>query len=231
MSLDFDPNTITFSAAHLIDGKRVEDGGGDQIAVARPSDGAPSAPIHAADEALVDRAVSSAATAFRMTGWPEASPLERAAVLKRWADLLDRDRIRIAQIEAASTTRPIEDMVNRDLVRAAGAIRYFAEWADKVEGQIRSGQAGTTSMSRLEPYGVVASIAPFNFPAINAVWKSAPALAVGNAVVLKPSELTPYSALAIAELALEAGLPRRPVQCCARRRRDWICLGAPSFDP
>lgn len=206
MSLDFDPNTIELSADHLIAGRRVA-GGAEEIAVHRPSDGVATTPIRAADEAVVDEAVRAAAKAFRTSGWAAASPLERAAVLKRWADLLDRDRLRIARIEAASTTRPIEDMVNRDLVRAAGAIRYFAEWADKVEGRLFAGRAGTTAMSAPEPFGVVASIAPFNFPAINAIWKSAPALAVGNAVVLKPSELTPYSALAIAELAIEAGLP------------------------
>lgn len=206
MSLDFDPNQIELRADHLIDGKRIPEGG-EEVVVRRPSDGAASPPIRAAGEELVDRAVRSARTAFERSGWAESSPLDRAAVLKRWADLLDRDRARIAQIEAASTTRPIADVVNRDLVRAAGAIRYFAEWADKVEGQLFMGRAGATSMARPEPYGVVGAIAPFNFPAINAVWKSAPALAVGNAVVLKPSELTPYSALAIAELALEAGLP------------------------
>lgn len=206
MVLDFDPNTVELCADHLIDGRRVAEGR-DELPVRRPSDGAPSTPIRAAGEDLVDRAVRSARAAFETSGWAEASPLDRAAVLKRWADLLDRDRARIARIEAASTTRPIADVMARDLVRAAGAIRYFAEWADKVEGQLFTGRAGATAMARPEPFGVVASIAPFNFPAINAVWKSAPALAVGNAVVLKPSELTPYSALAIAELALEAGLP------------------------
>lgn len=206
MSFDFDPNTVALCADHLVGGRRVT-GEGAEIVVRRPSDGVETTPIRRADEALVDEAVRSAAHAFRQSGWAEGSPLDRAAVLNRWADLLDRDRERIARIEAASTTRPVEDVINRDLVRAAGAIRYFAAWADKVEGQLFAGRAGTTALARPEPYGVIASIAPFNFPAINAVWKSAPALAVGNAVVLKPSELTPFSALAIAELALEAGLP------------------------
>jgi aldehyde dehydrogenase (NAD+) len=205
MSLSFDPSSVELVGAHLINGERVHSD--NKMPVYRPSDGNGSAQMSVADEDTVDRAVRSADTAFRSTGWPEASPLERAEVLKRWADLLDRDRIRIAKIEAASSTRPVEDLVNRDLVRASGALRYFAEWADKVEGQLLAGKSGTTAMARPEPYGVVASIAPFNFPAINAIWKSAPALAVGNAVVLKPSEMTPFSALAIAELAIEAGLP------------------------
>ncbi|MDF1607708.1 aldehyde dehydrogenase family protein [Hoeflea sp. YIM 152468] len=205
MTSDFNPDSITLVAAHLIDGKRVELG--EALAVFRPSDGAETAPLPMADETIIDRAVTSAHRAFTESGWRQAAPLERAEVLKRWADLIDRDRERIGRIESVSSTRPIEDVLGRDLVRATGALRYFAEWADKVEGQLLAGKAGTTSMARPEPYGVVASIAPFNFPAINAIWKSAPALAVGNAVVLKPSEMTPYSALAIAELAIEAGLP------------------------
>ncbi|WP_099554632.1 aldehyde dehydrogenase family protein [Hartmannibacter diazotrophicus] len=207
MSLNFDPNGLTLPFGHLIDGERVA-AGGAEIPVARPSDGREVGRIHAADADLVDRAVQAAHRAFRTSGWAEADPLERAAVLKRWADLIDARRIEIARIEAATTTRPVEDLVNRDLVRAAGALRYFAEWADKVEGSLLATAAGRTSMVKPEPWGVIASIAPFNFPAINAIWKSAPALAVGNAVVLKPSEMTPCSAVVMAELALEAGLPR-----------------------
>lgn len=206
MSYDFNPDDIELQNYHLIGGQKVV-GGGAEIAFHRPSDGRRVASFLAADAAIVDQAASNANTAFETSGWAQSAPSDRAAVLKAWADLIDRDRVRLAQIEAVSSTRPVADMINRDLVRAAGAIRYFAEWADKVEGQYLPGRAGTTVLVRPEPYGVIGSIAPFNFPAINAIWKSAPALAVGNAVVLKPSELTPYSAIAIAELALEAGLP------------------------
>ncbi len=204
MSNDFNPESVDLVAAHLINGERVVTG--DELAVCRPSDGLASTPIPVADEETVDRAVQAAHTAFRTSGWAQSSPMDRAAVLHRWADLLDKNREKIARIEAVSSTRPIDDLINRDLVRAAGALRYFAEWADKIEGQYFMGAAGATTLAKPEPYGVVASIAPFNFPVINAIWKSAPALAVGNAVVLKPSEATPYSALALAELALEAGL-------------------------
>ncbi|PVB62312.1 aldehyde dehydrogenase family protein [Labrenzia sp. 011] len=204
MSNDFNPDNVGLTAAHLIGGERITTG--DDLAVHRPSDGLATKPIPAADEETVHRAVESSEKAFRTSGWAQASPMDRAAVLHKWADLLDANRERIARIEAVSSTRPIDDLLARDLVRAAGALRYFAEWADKVEGQVFAGKAGATTFAKPEPYGVVAAIAPFNFPAINAIWKSAPALAVGNAVVLKPSEATPYSAVAIAELALEAGL-------------------------
>lgn len=206
MTYDFDPNSIKLVAAHLIEGARVFDG--EKLPVFRPSDGVETTPIPIADEEIVDRAVTSAHRAFMTAEWRNSSPLDRAAVLHCWAALIDENRERIARIEAASTTRPVADLINRDLVRASGALRFFAEWADKIEGKIIAGTNSATSMVRPEPYGVIAGIAPFNFPAINAIWKSAPALAVGNSVVLKPSELTPYSALVFAELALEAGLPK-----------------------
>lgn len=206
MSHDFDPDGIALWPAHFIDGVRVT--GGEDIAVVRPSDGASMPAIHAADENIVDRAVTTADGAFRASGWAQADPLERAAVLLRWADLIDANREHLGRVEAVSSTRPIADVIGRDLVRGAGAVRYFAQWADKVEGGFYLTKAGTTSFARPEPYGVVASIAPFNFPLINAIWKSAPALVMGNAVVLKPSELTPYSAVLLAELAIKAGLPK-----------------------
>ncbi|MDQ0511764.1 aldehyde dehydrogenase family protein [Ancylobacter amanitiformis] len=206
MSHDFDPNGVAAITDHLIGGRRVA-GDGAAIALVRPSDGAPIGTIRAGDAALVDEAVRLAATTRTASGWAGATPTERARVLKAWADLIDARRLDLARLEAATTTRPIADVVTRDLVRAAGAVRYFAEWADKIEGTLIAGANSGTTFLKPEPYGVIASIAPFNFPAINAIWKSAPALVTGNAVVLKPSELTPSSAVMIAELAIEAGLP------------------------
>lgn len=206
MSDDFNPDHIELPGYHLIGGEKSTDGD-EQIAFTRPSDGRPVASYSAANATVVDRAARAAQKAFENSGWAQAAPSERAEILQIWANLIDRDRIRLARLEATTTTRPVKDMVDRDLVRAAGALRFFAEWADKIEGRYLAGKAGTTVLVRPEPYGVVGSIAPFNFPAINAIWKSGPALAVGNAIVLKPSELTPYSAVALAELAIEAGLP------------------------
>lgn len=206
MSHDFDPNGVAAITDHLIGGRRVA-GDGGAIALKRPSDGADIGTIRAADAGLVDEAVRLAADTRVASGWATATPTERARVLKAWADLIDARRTGLGRLEAATTTRPVADVITRDLVRAAGAVRYFAEWADKIEGTLIAGANSGTTMLRPEPYGVIASIAPFNFPAINAIWKSAPALVTGNAVVLKPSELTPSSAVVIAELAIEAGLP------------------------
>ena len=205
-SLSFDPNSISLNCNHFINGKQVS-GGEEKIAVIRPSDGLRISTINAANDQLVDEAVQIADQAFRNSGWAELPPLKRTEILMRWADLLEENNQELAQLEAATTTRPIFDVTNRDLVRATGALRYFANWADKIEGQLLPTSANNTSINVPEPYGVIGSIAPFNFPIINAIWKSAPALAVGNSVVLKPSELTPFSAVRIAELASEAGLP------------------------
>jgi len=205
---NFNPDDVVLPHHHLIAGQKLTaDRGGEEIKLYRPSDGRYLTRFFAADCPLVAQAVLTANHAFEHSGWAQAAPEARAHVLKVWAGLIDQHHVRLAQLEAATTTRPIADMMERDMVRAAGALRYFAEWADKVEGQYLSGPEATTVLVRPEPYGVIAAIAPFNFPLINAIWKTAPALAVGNAVVFKPSELTPYSAVAVAELALEAGLP------------------------
>jgi aldehyde dehydrogenase (NAD+) len=106
------------------------------------------------------------------------------------------------------STRPIKDAINIDIPYAADCIRFFAELADKHGGDVAATRADHLGMVVAEPYGVVAAISPWNFPITQAVTKISPALAAGNAVVLKPSELTPFSILHLAELAIEAGMPR-----------------------
>jgi len=207
MTYNFNPDNIDLPNYHLIAGQKIHANNNPTIKFYRPSDGRYITCFAAADSSIVNEAVSTAHHAFNHSGWAQAAPLERAHVLKSWANLIERHNIKLAQLEAATSTRPIKDIIERDMVRAVGALRYFAEWADKIEGKYLPSLEETTVMVRPEPYGVIASISPFNFPIINTIWKSAPALAVGNAVVMKPSELTPYSAVALAELAIEAGLP------------------------
>jgi aldehyde dehydrogenase (NAD+) len=206
MTLTFDPNGISVSADHVIAGRRVAQGG-NEVPVLRPSDLMPVAVIRDAGEALVDESVQAAADALRSTGWARLNPRERAQILMRMADLMDERRLSLARLESLGSTRPIAETSTRDVVRAAGAIRYFAEFADKLEGMVTATDAANTCLVVPEPYGVVGAIVPWNFPMINAAWKFAPALVTGNAIVLKPSELTPLSMVALAELAIEAGLP------------------------
>jgi aldehyde dehydrogenase (NAD+) len=160
-----------------------------------------------ADADLVDRAVQDAWRAWKTSNWARCAPRERARVLRRWADLIDADAQALAQLEAVGSTRPLKDAAAWDVPFTADGIRFFAEWADKIGGEVAPTRTDHLGMTIAEPYGVIAAIAPWNLPLVMASWKVAPALAAGNAVVLKPSEMTPFSVLRLAELAIEAGMP------------------------
>jgi len=206
MALTFDPTTLAVPSGHHIGGKFVELGKAD-IDVLRPSDHQIFGTIADGGEAAVDLAVEAARKALMESRWSRIGPRERARVLRRWADLVNEQNECLARLEAAGSSRLISLTAAGDVVRTADVIRFFAEYCDKLEGEITATEAGTLSLVRNEPYGVVGAIVPWNFPMITAAWKFAPALAAGNAVVMKTSELTPYSLLALADLAAKAGLP------------------------
>jgi aldehyde dehydrogenase (NAD+) len=128
-------------------------------------------------------------------------------VLRRWADLIDADVATLAPLEAVGSTRPVRDAAAWDVPFTAEGIRFFAEYADKLGGEVAATRSDHLGLTVTEPYGVVGAITPWNFPLVMSSWKVGAALAAGNAVVLKPSELTPYSVLRMAELAVEAGVP------------------------
>lgn len=204
--LDFDPGSIELRSGHFIGGKIVQ-GGKQLIEVSRPSDGERyvDIPLGTADD--VDRAVSDAHTAFRTSGWATMPPRDRARILRRWAELIEADRTDLARVEAIGSTRPISESTNWDVSFVAEGIRFFAEFADKLGGEVISTRTDNLGLVVAQPYGVVAAITPWNVPIVNVSWKAGPALAAGNAIVLKPSELTPISVLRLAELAIEAGVP------------------------
>jgi aldehyde dehydrogenase (NAD+) len=201
----FDPASIAVRSGHFIGGAYVAPGGAC-LDVARPSDGARYASVPLADAALVGHALDNAAQAVRTAGWGRMAPRERARVLRRFADLIVADARTLAPLEALGSTRPVRDAYHWDVPFAADSLRFYAEFADKVGGDVVATDHDHLGMTIAEPYGVVGAIAPWNFPLVMAAWKIAPALAAGNAVVLKPSELTPFSALRLAELAVEAGI-------------------------
>lgn len=206
MSIDFDPDSVALPKGHFIGGSFV-DLDGEAIEVLRPSDHQPLPPIHDGGEAAVERAVEAAKAALKATGWSRVSPLERARVLHRFAAAVEAKGEHLAKLEALGSSRLISATTIRDIPRTAGVIRYYAEYCDKLEGIVTATGADALSYVRNEPYGVVGAIVPWNFPLITAAWKFAPALAAGNAVVMKTSELTPHSLLALAAIAVEAGLP------------------------
>jgi aldehyde dehydrogenase (NAD+) len=203
--LSFDPDKIALPAGHFINGKHIR-GQGEQLAFKRPSDGLLAGELYQADAALVDEAVSVADAAARDSGWASCPPRQRGAVLKRWADMIEVDPL-LAQLESLGSTRPIYDVVNHEIPFTADAIRFYAECADKYSGDVLPTRDVSLGMLVPEPYGVIGAITPWNFPLSMASWKCGPALAAGNAVVLKPSELTPFSTVRMAELAVQAGLP------------------------
>ncbi|MCU5772538.1 aldehyde dehydrogenase family protein [Erwiniaceae bacterium BAC15a-03b] len=204
--LSFDPDKVTLPAGHYLNGQHRR-GQGNALLVKRPSDGKPAAELYEADARLVDEAVTLADRAVKQSGWASCPPRERGAVLRRWADLIAADTDTLAPLEALSSTRPIHDVIHHELPFTAEAIRFYAECADKYSGDLLPTRDASLGMLVPEPYGVIGAITPWNFPMSMASWKCGPALAAGNAVVLKPSELTPFSTVRMAELAIQAGLP------------------------
>jgi aldehyde dehydrogenase (NAD+) len=190
----------------MIGGKPVS-GLGPEMIVRRPSDLQPLGSIEDGGPEAVALAVDAAKAGLSSSRWAKVSPRERARVLFKWAELIEHHAPELARLESVGSTRPIAETSIRDVPRTAGVIRYYAEFCDKTEGTITCTEAGIFSLVRREPYGIVGAIVPWNFPMITAAWKFAPALAAGNAVVMKTSEFTPFSLIRLAELATEAGLP------------------------
>ncbi len=220
----FDPDLVAVRAAHFIGGQHVD--AHSHLAVVRPSDGHTYAGLPVADMQLVDQAVDNAWQAWQRSDWASRPPRERARVLRRWADLIEADVATLAPLEAVGSTRPLRDVIAWDLPFTAEGIRFFAEFCDKMGGDVAATRTDHLGMTLHEPYGVVGAIAPWNFPLVMASWKVAPALAAGNAVVIKPSELTPFSILRLAELAIEAGLPAglfNVLQGDGRTTGDALC--------
>ncbi|WP_066263148.1 aldehyde dehydrogenase family protein [Hydrogenophaga flava] len=201
----FDPHAVAVQSAHFIGGRVVPDTA--QLNVLRPSDGQVHAGLPLADASTVDAAVQNAWQAWRHSDWARRAPRERARVLRRWADLIEADVQRLSVLEAVCSTRPVRDAAAWDVPFTAEGLRFFSEYADKLGGEVAATRHDHLGMVVAEPYGVIGAITPWNFPLVMVSWKVGAALAAGNAVVLKPSEMTPFSVIRLAELAIEAGVP------------------------
>ena len=205
MDLSFDPDSLSLPVGHFIGGNfRAASG---VIPMHRPSDGKAYAECPIADASVVDQAVQAAKTALKQSNWGGVRPRERLNALHRWAALNEEEADTLARLEAVASTRPVGQLVDGDIAISAEQIRFFAEFADKEGSDLVPTDDGNIGMIMTEPYGVVGAITPWNFPINMAAWKLGPALAAGNAVVLKPSEMTPFSSIYLAELAVRAGLP------------------------
>jgi aldehyde dehydrogenase (NAD+) len=205
MSLSFDPNTIPLPVGHFIGGELISAEGA--IEMRRPSDGKAYSACPVAGVDMVDSAVESAKAALKASNWGGVRPRERTRALQAWADQIEAEAATLAKIEALCSTRPVGQLVAGDIAVTAEQIRFFAEFADKEGSELAPTDDASLGMIMSEPYGVVGAITPWNFPISMAGWKLGPALAAGNAVVLKPSEMTPFSAVYLSQLAVKAGLP------------------------
>lgn len=204
--LIFDPDSITFQPGSLIEWQIVP-GTGEAFEIVRPSDGKVVTTERGASADQVDRAVQAARKSHDSGVWADAAPQHRARVFRKWAELVEANTEEFVPLEAAISTRLGGEVATRDIPVSVAMIRYYGELIDKIEGDIYSSAADVWSLGVREPYGVVAAISPWNSPMTIATAKMAPALAAGNAVVLKPSEFTPYAVRRLAQLAIEAGLP------------------------
>jgi betaine-aldehyde dehydrogenase len=191
----------------LIDGERMAAADGRRVAVHDPANGAVLTHVAAADAEDADRAVRAAHAAFDPRGaWRRLSSRERGRLLRRIADGLREKGEHFAQLESRNAGKPIA-AARGEVQAAANCFEYYAGAVDKVAGQTLPVAARGHAFTFREPLGVCALIVPWNFPLLIASWKVAPALAMGNTVVIKPAELTPLTALALGELALACGLP------------------------
>jgi acyl-CoA reductase-like NAD-dependent aldehyde dehydrogenase len=188
-----------------IDGEWVD--GSDRFPTVNPATEEVIAEVEEAGAAEVDAAVRSARQAVEAPAWRDLDPHRRAALLWRLADLVEQNLGFIAEMETRDNGKPAFESAKVDLPFVVANFRYFAGWADKLSGDVIPVSGPFLNYTLREPLGVIGAIVPWNFPLNIASWKLAPALACGNAVILKPAEETPLTALLLGELALEAGFP------------------------
>jgi gamma-glutamyl-gamma-aminobutyraldehyde dehydrogenase len=191
----------------VIDGARRESASGQTFDKHSPVDGRRLAAIARGEAADVDAAVRSARAAFADGRWAAKAPAQRKRVLQQFADKILGAREELALLETLDMGKPITYSLKMDVPAAARCIAWYAEAIDKLYDEVAPTPANALALVTREPVGVVGAIVPWNYPMVMAAWKLGPALAAGNSVVLKPSEKSPLTALRLAELAVEAGLP------------------------
>jgi aldehyde dehydrogenase (NAD+) len=198
-------STPRFQTQLFINNEFVDALDGGTIDVLNPFDNSVLAKVAEARPADIDRAVAAARKAF--PAWAAVSPSDRGVLIGRLADAIEKDRDNLSLIETLDTGHPIRDTRNLDVMRTVATFRYFAGMPDKNEGTVIPVDTGFLNYVTRVPIGVVGQVVPWNFPLMFTSWKLGPALAAGNCVVMKQSELTPLSTLRVAELAREVGFP------------------------
>jgi len=190
----------------LIDGRRVD--AAETFAKHSPIDSRLLGTVARGQAADIDAAVRAARTAFEDGRWADQAPAQRKRVLQRFAEKILHAQEELALLETLDMGKPIQYSLAVDVPATARCIAWYAEAVDKIYDEIAPTAGNALALIQREPMGVIGAIVPWNYPMIMAAWKLGPALAAGNSVVLKPSEKSPLTALRLAELALEAGLPQ-----------------------
>src|SRR5580704_13645060 len=200
--------TLKISATKLLIGNKwVDSVSGKTFPTINPATGEVIAQVAEADAADVDKAVGAARAAFDKGAWRKLTASQRGLLLYRLADLVEKNIEELAQLESLDNGKPYQVARAADLPLTVACYRYYAGWADKIQGKTIPVNGNYFCYTKHEPVGVVGQIIPWNFPLLMQAWKLGPALATGCTVVMKPAEQPPLTALRVGELILEAGFP------------------------
>lgn len=200
--------SLAYRTQAFIDGQYVDAASGKTFDCISPVDGRVLAQVAECDAEDVGRAVQAARRSFDSGSWSLMAPARRKRVLLRFAELVRENLEELALTETLDMGKPIRDALRIDIPNSAACIAWYAEALDKLYDEVAPTGHSALALVTREPLGVVGAVVPWNFPLQMAAWKLGPALAAGNSVVLKPAEQSPLTALRVAELAMEAGLPR-----------------------
>jgi gamma-glutamyl-gamma-aminobutyraldehyde dehydrogenase len=207
MTTTTEQQPLTFRTEAFIDGNFCDAASGERFVSINPATGKALAQVTSCGQADVDRAVSAARHAFQDGRWSRQPPEQRKETLLRFVELLEENAEEIALLDTLDAGKPITDCRTIDVPETVKCFRWYAEAIDKLFCSVAPTGPGHLGLVVREPVGVVAAVLPWNFPALMFAWKVAPALAVGNSVVVKPSKLTSLSAIRMTELAAQAGVP------------------------
>ncbi len=199
--------SLSIPSLMVIDGARLPSETGATFANVNPATGTLLADVASGAEADVDRAVRSARRCFESGVWSRAGVAVRRAAMLAFADLLEAHREELALLDSLDMGKRVVDAYDLDLPFSIDLFRYYAEAIDKINDEVAPTPPGSLALVTKVPLGVVGAVVPWNYPVDMLAWKVAPAMAAGCSVVLKPAEQSPSSALRIAELACEAGIP------------------------
>jgi acyl-CoA reductase-like NAD-dependent aldehyde dehydrogenase len=198
---------VSYRNQAFINGKFAAAASGKTFDCISPIDGKVLTKVASCDKEDVDLAVKAARTVFEKGTWSQMAPLQRKRILLRWVSLIEKHAQELALLETLDVGKPITHSQAVDLGSTIKCLQWYAETADKIYDELAPARPDSISMITREPIGVVGCVVPWNFPLLMASWKLGPALATGNSIILKPAEQSPLTALRIAELASEAGLP------------------------